>query len=291
MLKTNNLTTQENISLAKEIGLVAVTDTPFYSLLVANKRVKNSGAIFHTWRERTLDTTADVTVAEGADATTFVNSGRAQLNNIMEIFMKATSVSGTAQATNGTGTGNLFAQEINDRLTEMKINAEKRLISGVKDDGSVTGIRKMDGLAQFVHADNKVAATGTVTEANVKELARKLWAQGLSGEFYVLVNADIKEQIDAIYKGSYIYLDKKQEFGLIVDTIRTNYGNLHFVLDRHVPADKAYAFDINQISIAYLRAPQFEALAKTGDSIKGQVVGEMTLEVMSKKAVAELTLT
>ena len=46
---------------------------------------------------KTLDATADITVDEGVDATNFVQSARAELNNVMEIFYKATSVSGTAR--------------------------------------------------------------------------------------------------------------------------------------------------------------------------------------------------
>ena len=72
---------------------------------------------------KTLDGTADISVDEGIDATQFVQSGRAELNNVMEIFYKATSVSGTAQATGAVG--DLFAQEINDRLIELAIGMEK----------------------------------------------------------------------------------------------------------------------------------------------------------------------
>lgn len=293
MLKTNNLTTQENISLAKEIVLVAPTDTPFTTLLLANGKTEQAGAKIYTWREKSLDNQADITVAEGADASNFAQSGRAEMNNVMEIFMKSASVSGSAQATTGTGTADLFSSEIADRLTELKINMEKRLISGVKDDGSVSGIRKMDGILQFVHADNKItgATSGIITEAEIKMLARKLWEQGVStGEIYAMVNADLKEQIDELYKDKYNYVAKTNEFGLVVQTINTNYGNLNFVLNRHIDADKIVAFDVNALAIAYLRQPFMELLAKTGDNIKGQVIAEATLKVATKKAVAEYTL-
>jgi len=286
MLDTTKLTTQENISLAKEIGIVAPIDTPLATLLIGNGRVKQSTAKIHTWREKALDFTEDVSVAEGAEATNFAEGTRSELNNVMEIFMKSAKVSGTAQATGEVG--DLFSSEINDRLAELKVNIEKRLINGTKDNGEVSGIRKMGGIAEYVHADNQVS--GEVTEANVKALARKLWEQGSgASEVYVLVNADIKEQIDEIYKDRYNYVAKTNEFGLVVQTIDTNYGRLNFVLDRHVPADKMFAFDLNALSVAYLRQPEFELLGKTGDSVAGQVVSEATLEVLSPKAVAEFT--
>jgi len=291
MLDTTKLITQENISLAKEIAIVAPIDTPFTTLLLANGKQKASTAKIHTWREKSLNLTDDVSVGEGADATNFAEGVRAELNNVMEIFMKSAKVSGTAQASGAVG--DLFSSEINDRLAEMKVNIEKRLIGGTKDDGSVGGIRKMDGIFSFVHADNKItgATSQVVTESEVKGLARKLWEKGVSSsDVYVLVNADIKEQIDEIYKDRYNYQATTNEFGLVVQTINTNYGTLHFVLDRHMPVDKMVAFDLNAVTVAFLRQPAFELLGKTGDAVAGQVVAEATLEVASKKAIAEYTL-
>ena len=206
-------------------------------------------------------------------------------------FLKSTSVSGTAQATGKVG--DLFASEINDRLAEVKVAIEKRLINGVKDDGSNSGIRKMDGLLKFADASNTFtgATANVVTEAEVKQLARKLWDAGNeSADIYALVNADIKEQIDELYKGNYNYQHVTNEFGIVVSSIVTNYGKIQFVIDRHAPADKIVAFDLNAVKVAFLRKPTFEQLSKTGDNIKGQVVAEATLEVASKKSVAVYTL-
>ena len=290
MLDTNKLTNQENIHLTDEIAVVAPKATPFMTLLMGKGKVKSTSAKVHTWREKTLDF-SDVTVAEGVEATNFTNSVRAELNNILEIFLKATSVSGTAQATGATG--DLFAQEINDRLAEVKVAIEKKLISGAKDDGSVSGMRKMGGLLTFVDADNsfQTEGEGVITEKDIRGLARKLFDAGNeNAEIYVLVSADVKEQIDELYKANYNYTHKEDNFGIVVSSINTNYGTLNFVVDRYMDDTRMVAFDINAVSIAFLRQPQFEQLAKTGDSIKGQVVAEATLEVASRKAVAELVI-
>lgn len=287
MLDTNKLTNQENIHLTDEITVVAPKATPLMTLLMGNGKYKQTYGKIHTWREKSLDF-SDATVAEGADAENFVHSARAELNNVLEIFLKATKVSGTAQATGKVG--DLFAEEINDRLAEVKVAIEKRLINGVRDDGSVSGIRKMDGLINFVDEANKFS--GAITEANIRGLARKLFDAGNeNADIYALVSPDVKEQIDELYKDNYNYNHTENNFGLVVSSINTNYGTINFVVDRYAPADKVIAFDLNAVSVVFLRQPQFEALGKTGDNIKGQVVAEATLEVGSKKAVAELTVT
>lgn len=233
-----------------------------------------------------MDNTADISAVEGAETTDFQESARRELNNVLEIFKKGASVSGTALAMQSTQ----FADEVNDRLLELKMNIEKKLIIGLKNDGSATPFkRQMSGLIEF--ADPTNAVTGAVNEDLIKQAMRKLWEQDLAeGNYYALVNADVKESIDNIYKDRYSYQHLTTNFGLVVDSINTNYGTVNVVLSKHVPADKAVFFNDGYVNLAYLREPAFEPLAKTGDNVKGQVVAEATLKVASPKAVSVLTV-
>ncbi|MGG4039288.1 SU10 major capsid protein [Heyndrickxia ginsengihumi] len=289
MFKSSNFTNAEQISLAKEIAVIGVQSTPLTSMLMAKGNIEKALSTVYTWREKTLDNTDDLSAVEGEDTTVFYESARAELSNILEIFKKGASVSGTAIAMKSTQ----LAEEVNDRLLELKINMEKKFINGLKADGSVAPFkRQLSGLIEMADPSNAVAVTGSVTEDNIKQVMRNLWNQDLAeGNVYAFVNADLKEQIDAIYKDKYGYNHVTTNFGLLVDSINTNYGTVNFVLSKHVPADKMVVFNDNYVDLAYLREPTFEPLAKTGDSVKGQVVAEATLKVGSKKGVAVVTVT
>lgn len=288
MFKSSNFTNLEQISLAKEIALIGVQATPFTSMLMAKGNVEKALSTVYTWRAKTLDDAEDLSAVEGSEDIVFYETARAELSNILEIFKKGASISGTAVAMKSTQ----FAEEVNDRLLELKINMEKKFINGLKADGSVTPFkRQLSGLIEFADATNAVSATGAVTEDTVKEVMRNLWNQDLAeGTVYAFVNADIKEQIDAIYKDRYGYSHVTTNFGLLVDSINTNYGTVHFVLSKHVPADKMVVFNDSYVDLAYLREPHFEPLAKTGDNVKGQVIAEATLKVGSPKGVAVVTV-
>ena len=290
MLDTTKLTTQENIFLTEEITVVAPLATPLTTLLLGKGKVKDGSAKIHTWREKSLDF-SDATAKEGEDATTFVNSARSELNNIMEIFSRATSVSGTAQATGSTK--DLFSQEIKDRLSEVKVAIEKKLIKGVKNDGSNGSARTMAGLETFAGKTlTAVAKLDVLTESDVRGMARELFLAGNeNAEMYVLVSPLVKEKIDALYKDNYNYNHVTNDFGIVVSTINTNYGVMNFIVGRYADDKKLIAFDLNVMSISYLRQPQFEELGKTGDSLKGLVTAEATLEVGSRKAVVILPIT
>jgi len=288
MIKTTNFTANENIDLSKEISLVAPLNTPLYSLLLGKGLWDTSGSKMPLWRTKELDSTSDISQVEGSETTTFQESSRAELNNVMEIFKKGISVSGTVNASEITGVPQLFSEEVNDRLIEMKINVEKKLINGVKDDGSASPyVRKMDGILSFALVENTVSAAAPIDETNFKATVRKLWDAGLSTAEYIgMVNADMKETIDGIYDAKYQYMAQESLFGLVVRKIQTNYGNVLLVLNRHMPTNKLVIFNPNFLRVTYLRKPHFEPLAKTGDYVQGQVLTECTLKCYNPKAIA-----
>ncbi len=282
----NGFTPTESISLSQELALLGVQDTPLSSLLLS-KGVEKALSTVYTWKEKTLATDGDTDAIEGADTVTFQQSDKRELSNILQIFKRAVSVSGTAEAMQSTK----FNEEIADRLLELKIKLESVLINGLKKDGSKTPfIRQMSGLIEF--ADNTNAKSGTDVEALIKDGMRTLWNNKLTGgTYYAFVNADVKETIDGIYKDKYSYQHKETNFGLLVETINTNYGIVNVVLSRDIPANKIVLFNDSYVNMAALREAHFEKLAKTGDNTKGHVVGEYTLKVGSPKAVAVLTVT
>lgn len=289
MFESTNFTNAERISLANEIAVLGVQATPLTSMLMAKGNIEKALSTVYTWREKTLDNTEDLSAVEGEDTTVFFESARAELNNILEIFKKGASISGTAIAMKSTQ----FAEEVNDRLLELKINMEKKFINGLRNDGSTAPFkRQLSGLIEMADPSNAVEVTGAITEDDVKKVMRNLWNQDLAeGTYYALVNADVKEQIDSIYKDKYGYNHVTTNFGLVVDSVNTNYGIVNLVLSKHVPTDNMVVFNDGYVNLAYLREPAFEPLAKTGDSVKGQVVAEATLKVASPKGVGVVTVT
>ncbi|MEK4700274.1 DUF5309 family protein [Solibacillus sp. FSL R7-0668] len=285
MIKSSTFLETEQLSLSNELVVLGIQATPLTSLLLSKGSVEKAMSTVYTWREKTIDNTDDITFAEGSETTVFQESVKRELNNILQIFKKAVSISGTAEAMQR----NKFTEEVSDRLLELKINLEKTLINGLKDDGSTTGIRKMSGIIEMADAANAVTASNGV-DALLQGM-RKMWDNDLSeGQYYAFVNADIKEEIDTHFQSSYSYQHKTTNFGLLVETINTNYGQVNLVLSKHVPADKIVLFNDKYVDMVTLREAQFEALAKTGDSTKGHIVGEYSLKVASPKGVAILTV-
>lgn len=290
MFSSDNFTAAEKVDLSKELALIGAEDTPLTSLLLGAGKSEPATSTVFSYIEKMLDETSDISAKEGSDDLVVAESARAQLSNIEQIFKKGAQVTGSALASKSTQ----FSEEINDRLLELKMNMENALFNSTKNDGSATPfIRRMGGLIEQADATNAVPVTGSLTEANIKQAMKNLWLKKLvPGNYFAFVNADLKDQIDSLYESQVRYNQPiTSPFGTLVNQIQTNYGVLNFVLDRHVPADKIVTVNDAYLAIAFLRAPHFEPLAKTGDSIKGQVIAEATLKIASPKAVAVTTVT
>lgn len=292
MFKSTNFTQHETISLENEIAKIGdVNDTPLLSLLLSRGATGSASAPLHSWRERSFNTDDIGTgVVEGNKNPTMYQSGRAELNNVCQIWKRAAEISGTAMAMKST----TLSQEIADRLIELKQGIEKSITNGVRNDGSASPfIRKLDGIQQWATAANQIVAAtpNEIVEDDIKNLVKCFWTQGLpTQQYFALVNADLKEKIYSIYREKYSYIHQNSVFGLLVDGVRTNYGTIYFLLSRYASDDKITAFAPDFIGLDYLRQPTFEPLAKIGDAVSGEVVAEATLRVGSKKAVAQLTV-
>ncbi|MFC0906245.1 DUF5309 domain-containing protein [Clostridium sp. MT-14] len=291
MIQTKDFLSMENIDLMAELGVAQPLDTPLTTLLMGRGQVDKETAPLVYFREKTLDTTEDISQVEGSETTVFQNSTRVPKSNFCEIFKKAVQVSGTAQASSVTGIADMYSSEMADRLIELKVNLEDKLINGIKNDGSATPfVRHMDGIYSFVDAGNKVTNTA-LAEEDFKGTVKKLWDNGLGSNGYVaLCNADLKEIIDSFYNTQYNYNAPQGEFGLVANGINTNFGHVSLILDRHIPEGSLIVFDPSYIRLGFLRTPFSEILAKTGDSVKGQVIAEATLKVLNSKALATFTI-
>lgn len=71
--------------------------------------------------------------------------------------------------------------------------------------------------------------------------------------------------------------------GEVVDTYTSDFGILEAKMSRWMRTADLFGYDRDQLSLDCLRPLQFELLAKTGDSVQAELVGEYTLVVRRQK--------
>ena len=297
MKKYANLLQGEVLDLTSEIALISPTDTPLTTLLYSMGKTVGATDINVSWREKELHKPSSVLsnlMLEGAEAPESVQSTRRMLSNICQIMSKATSVSGTVNALNPHGVGNEFANEIADRLLELKRDMEYFFISGTKavEDGETP--RQMNGLMNLVGHSIDVAS-GDITEEILVDAMQKMWECGVSSEnIYAFCGATVKRKINKLVAENTATrisaeLGQRNPLGIMVDRLVSDFGDFNLVLNRHMPENAILIVDLNEVEIATLRPVFFQELAKTGDYTKGQIIAENTIKLLNSKAGVKIT--
>jgi hypothetical protein len=291
MKKYGSFLDGELLDLKNEIALLSPTDTPLYTMLAGRGAIVPAADITVSWREKELNAVRGTLKLEGAEAGTEIQSTRTMKTNINQILEKVVSVSGTVRALAAKGLGDEFIAEVNDRLIEMKRDAEYYFLNGTYALEAGATPRQMNGLLNLVANVEDVsddAVAGQLTENTFLDAMQKVWTAGAQGEYVAFLNAGEKRIVNALLKDSnssrIIANAGENKLGIKVTQFDTDFGIINLVLNRWMPTGQILGVDMDYVEIAELRSPFYEDLAKTGDYSKGHVVAEQTIKLLNSKA-------
>lgn len=205
--------------------------------------------------------------------------------NYTSIFHKAIQVSGTQQVIDQYGIDDEFAYQSAKAVPHLLRLVEKMAFHGVRAAGSATASRSAGGILTYV-TDNTVAAGGALAKTDVDNLAEYITIDGGNPDLLVMhpsIANDLRALIDS---SSFVRVDQENTmFGMLpITRVATQYGMLRLVESRWCPTSTAYILDSGKVGYYTLRPFASKPLAVTGDSVKGEVVGEFSLLVANDKA-------
>lgn len=205
--------------------------------------------------------------------------------NYTSIFQKALKITGTEDVVDEYGYDDAFTYQANKAMPELLRLVESQIFEGVRAAGTATAPRSFGGLGTFI-TNNTVAAGGAINKTHIDSLAEQIRLDGGQPDLFVLhpsVANDIRTILDT---SSFVNLTQENSvFGMMpITQIRTQYGPLQMVESLWCPLSRAYMLDSSRVGLYELRPFGWHPLAKTGDSRKAEVVGELSLAVANDKA-------
>ena len=248
----------------------------------------------------------DTTAATHADDTVVYIVGMARLEgddadygpivdisapyNYTSIFQKAIKVSGTLQAISQHGIDDEFMYQANKAVPHLLRLVERMAFYGERVQGSASAPRSAGNLGIYI-TDNTVAAGGAIAKSHVDSLMEDIIMEGGYPDLLVMnprVANDLRSLLDS---SSFVRVSQDEnKLGMdAIERVMTQYGELELVMDRWCPTDTAYVLQSNKVGFYTLRPFESYALARSGDSLKGEVVGEFSLLVANDKAHGKIT--
>ena len=207
--------------------------------------------------------------------------------NYTSIFQKGLNISGTQQVLSQHGITNEYEYQAMKQIPALLRLIEKACFHGIRAEGSAITPRSMGGIGTFV-TNNSVNAGDTIAKSDVDNAMEYVYLDGGNPDLLVLnpsVARDVKDLIDT---SSFVRLAyENSQIGMLpVQRFVTQYGALQIVMSRFCPVAKAYVLDSKKVGLYSLRPFAWKELAVTGDSKKGEVIGEFSLMVANDKAHA-----
>lgn len=275
---------------------------PTEGRLLKNLQKSTAYNTLHEWPVDTLEAVAQNAQPEGADAPVDGGTDPSRKNNVTQIFAKTAYVTGTEQAVRHAGFADRMAYEIMKKMKALNNDIEYALVRGSVASGvaSVAGAsgRRLNGMKNLITSNASNYSGVSLTETIFNDILAAAWNQG-GNVNTILTTMGGKRRVSAFTAGN--TKEVAATDNLLVNSINVYQsdaaGSVKIFAHRYVTVSGDYGttatpgFDLLAIqddtwAVAFLqgREPQTVDLARTGDSIKKEIITELTLEARAEKA-------
>lgn len=229
---------------------------------------------------------------EGSDPGVVRSRDRTGRFNLTQIFGPTpVSMSRTESRVAKYGVADEWTHQLVNRITENVIQREQAILYGVQSENTGTKTRTMGGLYYYINAlGNLDTTTTSLTVLAIQSLMQTCYNAGAVPDRAMGNPAQTKNLTDVGTLTTVAEARDVTERGRPpVAYIDTEFGRLTLVRNRWAINSDFFLFRRETCTRRILDVLQFEWLAKTGDSKKGQIVAEETLEVKGAQHMAMLT--
>lgn len=236
-----------------------------------------------------LVTNLGAALPEGSDAPDPRSIDRTNRHNLTSIF-GPTSVfaSGTTQAIKKYGIVTTeFDYQASQRFKEDVIKCEQSLLYGTRFEDTTNRWRQMGGF-NFYITTNVDSSTNTLTDVLLLDQIQACWDQG--GQVNRALAGSRQKRNISNFDSDDIRLGRTDMGrGQYVEYFDSDFGRVDMVLHRWVRPTDLFLFARDQAIIRTLRPWQFKMLGDTGDSVKGMIVSEKTLQFEAERWAARFS--
>lgn len=269
-------------------------ETPLFS--AAPKTVARHTT--HEWLEDQLSTATEK--AEGASFSGDTQQTRSRKSNITAIFGKHVEVSETQRAVNPAGIKDEYSYQISVAMKEIARGIETRLFASTAS-ASASGAARIMKVLEGLITTNTASGSDATTKSVLDSLIEKAFiAGGTPDRIYCHPNTKSKfaanlgsQTGSTMINYRNIAASDARVVGNI-DVYVSNFGMIQLVPDRFIPTAAAttgygryWLIEQPKVRIAFLRPIKHVPLPPNGDSVRGMILGELTLEVMADAAHAK----
>lgn len=304
---TNTLQTYQSTYNAEDVSEIIMNISPVDTPLLSSAKKGTAEATYTEWPIESLDA-ADGANAniEGDDASTDAATTPARVGNYTQLVDKTLQVSTTQNAIRKYGAKNEFARQKAKKGKELKRDMETIMLSNqARVVGAAGTAQKMRGLPSWYTTNDNRGSGGSdgsssaaATDGTQRNFTEALFRSTLvtaitnANDLPSLVmagpanRANLSSQLSG--NSSRFYEVKDGTLNSSISVYRSDFGPLKFVMNRFQRERDMHFVSPEYLEIRTLEPMQYQDLARTGLSQRGQMWTNFTLAVLNEAAHAVL---
>ncbi len=276
--------------LADFIQEISYKATPFMSKCGRTQ----AKAILHEWMTQALKAGAGNATAEGAAPSYAAGNitARVRRTNPVQISTLPFSVSGTQDAVNKAGLGMSaeYDEQKDLKLKELALDMDFELLRNtrVSRDADAGTAGEADGILAWATGALAIDATSALlTEDLYNSLAQIISENGMDADT-VFCSGFQKRAITGWSTPIRRMADEKTKVNAISE-YDGDWGTQMIVHDKQMPTTQILVTNMSYNKVAFLRPVETFELGRVGDTRRGYVLSEYTLEVKNPNAVGVIS--
>ena len=302
---TNTFDTYDSVGIREDLSNVIYNVSPEETPLLSSIAKVKATNTLHEWQTDTLRASAVNAHIEGDDTTAEARVATTRLQNSTQIFKNAVVTSGTDDTVDNAGRGKEMSYQIVKVGQEQKLDQEKAIMANqARVGGNATTARKMAGLGAWVTTNVSNVGSGganptgdgsdartdsgtptVFTQADFDTAMQGVWAEGGKPDCVILSAFQMDKALGFVGNNNQRSTGASGKVENLLNVYVTPWGSVEFIPARENRSRDVWVIEKDKLALAALRPMKSQALAKTGDNEKRQVVSECTLVVRNEKAL------
>ena len=254
----------------------------------------NAKDTIHSWTEDYIARPTSVTAeVEGADATFADLTNPSRRTNLTHIIRKTYRVSRTLRSTDVAGMADMLDYQAGKAAREFKNQLEYNILNSTLVSGQSGVAAKMSGIEATVSSHYTARLSGTsLSETELNDMVFDVADDvGKDDVFDMLVlPLRLRQKVSTFTAGSTKFVDASDKrLTRPVAVYESDFNVIRIFAHKDVrsaaatPGPHVFGLKEDKWKIAWLDTPARVSLDKTGDSEKGMIIGEGTLEYLAER--------
>jgi hypothetical protein len=240
---------------------------------------------------------ATIARVEGADYDTGHTTALSNPYNFTQILAEAVKVTGSEAVNTKYGVADTMSYHLSkliggsngmgekNRAGKLPILLQQTFYNGQRAVGTASTPRAMGGFEAYVTTNVTDLSSAKLQRDHIEDAFQQCYEAGGDPDT-IIVGSWLRRKISSFYEGLIATTNSETRGGSVIETVKTNFGQMEVMYDRWCPSDRLYIVEKSKLGWVEMRPFQVYDRPSTGDYTVKEILGEYGFVLTNQTAHA-----